>query len=438
MAPACRLLASSTFVALWIAVPAVLGAQLVVPGGADSAATDRLGLYLDCEAFCDFDFFRQEIGFVDWVRDRTDADVHVLITSQQTGGGGEAYSLDFLGRRSFDGHDISLPFTSDVTDTDDEVRRGVARTLRLGLASYAAQTTSASRLDIVYESPDDDAAAPAEPARDPWNLWVFEVGMDGSVQGESQTKEWDISGSFSASRTTPFWKHDVSLEVGYSHDSFTFDDDGELRTLNDVRRSFETVSTSVRSVGGRWSAGMRSGASASTQRNLDYEFFTGPAIEYSFFPYEEFTRRQLILFYTISGNYVNYLEETIFDQTQEMLYRQSAALAFAATQPWGEANVSVGGSQYLHDSSKYSFELDGGIDLRIVRGLSLDVSGEVEWIRDQLSLPKEGASPEDVLLERRELATSYRYELELGLSFRFGSPFNNIVNPRLDDLEWRF
>ncbi|MGH7577084.1 MAG: hypothetical protein ACREM1_18405, partial [Longimicrobiales bacterium] len=387
------------------------------------------------------DYFRQEIGFVDWVRDRNDADVHILITSQETGGGGEAYELDFLGRGSFVGQDVSLPYTSDVTDTEDEVRRGVARTLRLGLASYAAQTASAPRFDIVYESSDEDetgAPLPADREQDPWNLWVFQVGVDGSVEAESQTDEWDFGASFSASRTTPFWKHGFALEVGYTHDSFTFEDDGELRTLTDIRRSFETVATSVRSIGGRWSAGLRSGAATSTQQNLDFEFFSGPAIEYSFFPYDEFTRRQLILLYTVSGNYVNYLEETIFDQSKEMLYRQSLALAFGATQPWGEARASVGGSQYLHDSSKYSVELDGGLEFRIVRGLSLDVSGEVEWIRDQLSLPKEGATPEEVLLNQRELATNYRYELQLGLSFRFGSPFNNIVNPRLDDLDWRF
>src|SRR5690606_6128926 len=49
-------------------------------------------VFLDCEAdSCDGTHIRNEIRFVDWMRDRTDADVHVLLTSQSTGGGGESY-----------------------------------------------------------------------------------------------------------------------------------------------------------------------------------------------------------------------------------------------------------------------------------------------------------------------------------------------------------
>ena len=47
--------------------------------------------------FGDIDFVRREVTFVDWVRDRADADVHVLVTSQRTAsGGGRAYQLAFL------------------------------------------------------------------------------------------------------------------------------------------------------------------------------------------------------------------------------------------------------------------------------------------------------------------------------------------------------
>lgn len=36
----------------------------------------------------DMDYIRTEITFVNYVRDRKEADVHVLITQQRTGGGG--------------------------------------------------------------------------------------------------------------------------------------------------------------------------------------------------------------------------------------------------------------------------------------------------------------------------------------------------------------
>ena len=55
-----------------------------------AAAEGVLNLFFDCQGRgCrDMDFFRREIPVVNWVRDREVSDVHVLITSQVTGGGG--------------------------------------------------------------------------------------------------------------------------------------------------------------------------------------------------------------------------------------------------------------------------------------------------------------------------------------------------------------
>jgi len=44
-----------------------------------------------------------------------------------------------------------------------------------------------------------------------------------------------------------------------------------------------------------------------------------------------------------------------------------------------------------------------------------------------------GASLEEILLRRRELETSYYYYFSIGLSYTFGSIYNNVVNPRFDD-----
>ena len=77
-----RHVASITGVLAAMAVPARTVAQ-ARPATADSAVR----VYLDCRAFCDSEFLRTELTYIDWVRDRQDADVHLLITSQDTGGG---------------------------------------------------------------------------------------------------------------------------------------------------------------------------------------------------------------------------------------------------------------------------------------------------------------------------------------------------------------
>lgn len=64
----------------------------------DATASEAPRVFLDCDR-CDFSYTRVEIPFVNWVRDREDAVLHILITDQRTGSGGRDYSLDFLGLR---------------------------------------------------------------------------------------------------------------------------------------------------------------------------------------------------------------------------------------------------------------------------------------------------------------------------------------------------
>ena len=60
------------------------------------AASAQMKVFLDCDA-CYVDFLRAEIEFVDYVRDRTQAEVHVLITRAETGAGGVEYTAAFIG-----------------------------------------------------------------------------------------------------------------------------------------------------------------------------------------------------------------------------------------------------------------------------------------------------------------------------------------------------
>ena len=65
------------------------------------AVQEALTVFLDCDR-CDDDYIRREITFVNYVRDRTEARVHLLITTQRTGGGRE-YMLNYIWREDFAG-----------------------------------------------------------------------------------------------------------------------------------------------------------------------------------------------------------------------------------------------------------------------------------------------------------------------------------------------
>ena len=94
-------------------------------------------------------------------------------------------------------------------------------------------------------------------------------------------------------------------------------------------------------------------------------------------------------------------------------------------------NLEFGGSQYLHDPKKYGLTASGSFSIRLFRGFSLDLFGSYDSVHNQLNIPKGGASEEDVLLRRKALETSYYAYGSVGFSYRFGSIFNNAVNPRL-------
>jgi hypothetical protein len=65
----------------------LLAAGLAGEAAAQSGAppAQRLAVFLDCHADCDFDLIREQISYVDWVRERTAVDVHLLITSLGAG-----------------------------------------------------------------------------------------------------------------------------------------------------------------------------------------------------------------------------------------------------------------------------------------------------------------------------------------------------------------
>ena len=64
--------------------------------------SEILKLFVDCSnTYCDMNFLKTEILFVDFVLDNQAADVHVLITEVETGGGGDQYQLIFYGQKTY-------------------------------------------------------------------------------------------------------------------------------------------------------------------------------------------------------------------------------------------------------------------------------------------------------------------------------------------------
>jgi hypothetical protein len=403
------------FVALGLAAPRVQA----------QTSNRAFSLFLDCrDVSCDPDFYRQEIAFVDHVRDRTVADVHVLLTQQATGGGGNAYTLAFYGQRRFEGVSDTLTLVQPQGTTEDERRRALARRIRLGLARYLARTPAGEQAALTLDSP--RLAASARSTRDPWNAWVFETEAQAALERERSSSETELDFDIRADRITEHWK--TRMHIGEDYEDESFEIDGER--ITSVRRDFSGSLLQVRSLGRHWSAGLRLGAGSSTFRNQRLGIVIAPAVEYDLYPYAEATRRQLYIQYSVGGRYFRYQDTTVYFKIRETLPFESLHLSYMQKQTWGSLEAQVAGYHFLHDLGKSRLNFSAGANIRIIKGLAFQFSGQYAVIHDQLYLPKGDLTREEVLLRQTQLATGHQAFIFAGLSYTFGSVFNNVVNPR--------
>lgn len=388
----------------------------------------RVRVYLDCQSNnCDSREFRTEITFVDWVNERTEADVHVLMTGQDAGTG-DQYVLDFIGQGEFSESGTRLEHLQHDTDTRDETLSALTALLKAGLVGYVARRGYADRLEIdALEMDAGSASTMVAVENDPWKLWVFGIGGEFSADGEERQNSFEIGFEVSANRTTADWKLDAQLEFEIERREFELNS-GQI--FLDRSDDWEASVLLVRSVTDHISIGSEMAGNSSTNRNRDYGGRIATAVEWSLYPYAEANRRQLVIHHQLGVTGVRYEEVTIFERLDETFTDQRIGVAYDTRQPWGSISMNAQWSNLLADWSKYSLSLGGGLNFRVLRGLDLRVFGGYELLRDQIYLPAEGASDEEILVQRRQLATGYEYDFGVGLRFRFGSIYNNVVNNR--------
>lgn len=392
---------------------------------AESDYTDFPEVFLDCRS-CDMNYLRTALPYVNYVRDQQLAQIHIFVTTQSAGSGGRSFDLSFLGKEEFEGTNFTLSYTSLPTDTQDDIRKGLAQRLKLGLAPYMAGTELVEDIDFSVENTPSKEPK-KEKEKDGWRNWIFEVYGNGSFRTESSRSDIRLSYGMDANHISETWR--VRIRPRLSYRQTRFESDGE--EILSIIRSSSYPSSVVRSLNDHWSAGFFSSFSNSTYRNIDLDAWHAPAIEYSFFPYSEVARREFTIAYHTGYFYRNYAEETIYGKMQENLWRQTVLVRLIMRQPWGSLYAGLQGSSYMHDMSQNRLELNSNLNLRVFKGLSMKVTGNLDLIQDQLSLPKGSASLQDILLQQRQLATDYEMFVSLGVSYTFGSIYNNIVNTRL-------
>lgn len=393
-----------------------------------------LRVFLDCDE-CDDDYVHENVGFVDYVLDRAVADLHVLVTTQSTGGGGQAWTVKFIGLARFQGQDRTMTFNTAATATDDDERKEFVRVFKVGLVTYAYDTTAASQLDVRWTKPasagTSQAASQTSAKKDPWNFWVFRLSTNGNFNGEKSSTSSYMSESVSANRTTENWKLSFGANGSVNKNTFDVDEDTKVKSRTS---SWNVNGLTVKSLGPKWSVGTNGAVSHSSFSNVDRSISFAPGIEYDVFPYKESTRRSLTFEYAAGLVNYKYAALTVFDKLDETVPRHYAIAQLNLRQPWGSLTVYSTFSQQLNHAGRYRESVWGSADVRLFKGFSFNVYAEYDKIADQISLKKESATEAEVLLRLQQLETNYSYFVNFGISYRFGSIFNNIVNPRFNSI----
>jgi hypothetical protein len=384
----------------------------------------RLRIYLDCDD-CYADFIRDQVNVVEYVRDPAEADVHIIVTRSETGSGGRERSVALIGAGRFKGRDFTVRAISESGDTEDTQRQRLATAITIGLLNYlsADGITGGLTVDVRQAA----LSGQSGPATDRWNHWVMSLQGGVTTIGEESSRELNLSGDVGADRITDDWKITMGFEMEYRREDFDLD---EIEPVRAIRNEKDFDALVARSVNDHWSIGGRTSIDSSTFDNISLRAFGGPAVEYNLFPYSQYTRRQLRLGYAIGPYRARYVEETLFFTLSDTLVQQQSSVTLDQREPWGSLQAELEYSTFLPKPSRYRLQLEGDVNVRLARGLSLSVEGSTSRIRDQLSFPRRGVTPEEVLLRLRRLYSGYEYNLQLGLTYTFGSIFSTIVNPR--------
>lgn len=389
----------------------------------DSSSRQALNLFLNC-GNCYSDFIRTEIKFVNYVRDKQSADVDLFITDQMAGAENTEYNLFFIGLKKFTNVCDTLKYITKTGNMEDDNRKELLQVIKLGLMRYVSHTAYASQIQVETAETEQDVIFQNA---DKWKSWIFNINASGSLDGEKSSFNQNYSGSVSANKTTEKIKIDIGANMDYGASRFISGSD----TISSYTESKSAYAQVIKSINTHWSYGLYSNTGSGTYSNSKFYARVSPALEYNLFPYSQSQRKLFTLTWSFSANYYEYSDTTIYDKIKENIFQNKLNASFSITQPWGSASFSLQGSHYINDNEKNHLSAFISMDLHVYKGLYFSLFLSYELVHDQISLPKDGASRDEQLLHRKEIATSYLFNMSTGITYRFGSKYNNVVNPRL-------
>ncbi len=323
-------------------LPTIITLSLLVQVSEGAPEPEAPKIFIDCD-FLDKDFIKTEMPYLNYVIERKEADIYILITAQTTAGEGTEYTIFFTGQNDFSGMYDTLKYSCLKSDSDDIIRRGILKQIKLGLVRYLMKTPVAENLTVSIQE-----RKTAQKPRDPWHNWVFNIGVNTYLNGQQKLNFNTLNTTFSVDRVLEKWKIQNYLGYYYTYNIYQLED----TTITNISKSYDGSTKIVLGLNNHFSAGGYASFYSSTYQNIYLSSGIAPAIEYDFFPYDQSSSRKLTLLYDIGYVYFEYYETTIYDKLKERLFKESVSLGMSIIQRWGRLNNTLKASHYFHDFTK--------------------------------------------------------------------------------------
>jgi len=405
---------------------------------AQDVRPSKLKVFLDCRMRCDFNYIRSEINIVDYSLNQNEADVHVLINSQITGGGGARISISFFGQHRFSAMRDTLLYSIPPNQAATQTRDIMLQYLKLGLAPYLAKSLMATQVEMVTKVEEDELKVMKsiqQTPTDPWRYWTQIFGVNGNLRLDQLYQTLRTSGYMQATKMTEDLKIRFRVSAGREVSTYKYDSDsGVVKTIVD-NSDFNFRHFIARGINNNWTYGYETSFTNSTFSNLKGSLYFSTGIERSLFPYSRFNNKFIALRYGLDVRDNHYYDTTLFDKKNEVLFGQKLILSLKYNQRWGYVEGGIRYRNYLHDWDMYNVSINTAVNIRLTGALSINVDLYGAIVQDQVNLAKGEASKDDVLTRKRQLASAYNFATWFGVNYRFGSSVNNFVNPRFEGVE---
>jgi len=389
------------------------------------AQQKNLKIFYDCQTDCYQSFIKQNLSGVEFVREPQYSDVHIQITSETNGSGGETFHLDFMGQNDFKDIQRKNSFATNKDMTDELIRQKILKYIKLGLVDFWLQKGMDDMVEVKLNKPTK------KQEKDRWNNWIFKLGTNLWLNGSSNNKNSNINGYLNIKQVKKTHKFYFKMQYGKNTQEYKFNG-------NIIKSDQEWVSSKINeilSINSHWSYGFFGNYLRSKYRNYEHQITISGGMEYDIFPYKDNAKKSLVFSGILGGKYNKYFEKTIYNKTEELLPVLDLDITGSFVQKWGNVYGSISYHTFLNDPKLNAFDFGTGVDIRIAKGLNFRVNGNYSITHNQINIAAGDLSLEETLLAQKELQSGYDYFFSVGLNYSFGSIYNTIVNPRFDSTQ---